>query len=98
MSILCHSSNFVSKGRLPEGWEGQEEEGWDQEEDKFINLAPDFVIEIRSKSDSLETLKAKMQEYIENGVRLGWLIDRKNAMLWFIVLRAQLRSIQEQLF
>lgn len=63
-----HSSNFVSKGCLPEGWE----------EDKFINLAPDFVIEIRSKSDSLETLKAKMQEYIENGVRLGWLIDRKN--------------------
>ncbi len=61
---------FVAKGRLPEGW--------DKGEDQFLNLAPDFVIEIRSKTDSLETLKAKMQEYIDNGVRLGWLIDRKN--------------------
>ncbi len=69
-AVRAPDASFVSKGRLPEGW--------DQEEDKFINFAPDFVIEIRSKSDSLETLKAKMQEYIENGVRLGWLIDRKN--------------------
>jgi Uma2 family endonuclease len=38
---------------------------------------PDFVIELRSKSDSLETLQAKLQEYIDNGVRLGWLIDRQ---------------------
>ena len=36
------------------------------------------MIEIRSKADSLKNLQAKMQEYIENGVRLGWLIDRKN--------------------
>lgn len=41
-------------------------------------MAPDFVIEIRSKNDSLEKLKAKMAEYIANSVRLGWLIDRKN--------------------
>ncbi|HEY9691006.1 MAG TPA: Uma2 family endonuclease [Oculatellaceae cyanobacterium] len=61
---------FVAKGRLPEGW--------DEGEDQFLNLAPDFVIEIRSKTDSLETLKAKMQEYIAHGVKLGWLIDRKN--------------------
>ncbi|WP_375509924.1 Uma2 family endonuclease [uncultured Nostoc sp.] len=54
---------FVGKGRLPEGW--------DQQEDKFINLAPDFVIEIRSKNDSLAKLKAKMEEYISNGVKLG---------------------------
>ncbi len=53
-------------------------EGWDEEEDKFINLAPDFVIEIRSKNDSLAKLKAKMEEYISNGVQLGWLIDSKN--------------------
>jgi Uma2 family endonuclease len=69
-AVRAPDAAFVAKGRLPEGW--------DQEEDKFINLAPDFVIEIRSKSDSLETLKAKMQEYIDNGVRLGWLVDRKN--------------------
>ncbi len=42
---------------------------------KFLPLAPDFVIELRSESDSLPKLKDKMQEYIENGVSLGWLID-----------------------
>jgi Uma2 family endonuclease len=42
---------------------------------KFLPLAPDFVIELRSESDSLSKLKTKMREYIENGVSLGWLID-----------------------
>jgi Uma2 family endonuclease len=41
----------------------------------FPELVPDFVIELRSKSDSLKTLRAKMEEYRSNGVRLGWLID-----------------------
>ena len=61
---------FVAKGRLPEDW--------DQREDEYIGLAPDFVIEIRSKNDSLSGLQEKMREYIAQGVRLGWLIDRKN--------------------
>ncbi len=41
----------------------------------FGHICPDFVIEIRSSSDRLSTLQAKMQEYIDNGARLGWLID-----------------------
>ena len=41
----------------------------------FGHICPDFVIEIRSASDRLSTLQAKMQEYIDNGARLGWLID-----------------------
>jgi Uma2 family endonuclease len=41
----------------------------------FARIAPDFVIEFRSDSDRLPILKKKMQEYVENGVRLGWLID-----------------------
>jgi Uma2 family endonuclease len=41
----------------------------------FARIAPDFVIELRSDSDRLPILKKKMQEYVENGVRLGWLID-----------------------
>ncbi|MDZ4875896.1 MAG: hypothetical protein CLLPBCKN_005316 [Chroococcidiopsis cubana SAG 39.79] len=45
--------------------------------DKFLPLAPDFVVELMSASDLLEDLQAKMREYIENGVRLGWLIDPK---------------------
>jgi Uma2 family endonuclease len=42
---------------------------------KFPPLCPDFVVEIRSPSDSLAVLKEKMREYVENGARLGWLID-----------------------
>jgi Uma2 family endonuclease len=41
----------------------------------FPHLCPDFVIELRSSSDRLPTLRAKMQEYLKNDVRLGWLID-----------------------
>ncbi|TDN40114.1 Uma2 family endonuclease [Hymenobacter sp. UV11] len=44
---------------------------------KFPPLCPDFVVELRSASDSLTDLTAKMQEYIENGCRLAWLIDPK---------------------
>lgn len=45
--------------------------------DKFLPLAPDFVVELMSASDMLEDIQAKMREYIENGVRLGWLIEPK---------------------
>ncbi|NER84180.1 MAG: Uma2 family endonuclease, partial [Leptolyngbya sp. SIO1D8] len=44
----------------------------------FAPLCPDFVVELRSASDSLGGLEAKLQEYIDNGAVLGWLIDRKN--------------------
>ena len=44
----------------------------------FAPICPDFVIELRSSSDTLTRLRDKMQEYIENGSLLGWLIDRKN--------------------
>jgi Uma2 family endonuclease len=44
----------------------------------FKLLCPDFVVELRSESDSLTTLQAKMREYRENGARLGWLIDPQN--------------------
>ena len=44
----------------------------------FAPLCPDFVVELRSKSDNLEPLREKMREYMANGASLGWLIDRKN--------------------
>jgi Uma2 family endonuclease len=47
----------------------------DKEQERLPPLCPDFVAELRSKSDSLRALQAKMQEYIENGAQLGWLID-----------------------
>lgn len=48
-----------------------------EQREKFIPLCPDFVIELVSPSDSLKKSQDKMQEYMENGCRLGWLINRK---------------------
>lgn len=42
---------------------------------KFPPIAPDFVMELRSVTDNLETLQAKMWEYLDAGVKLGWLIN-----------------------
>lgn len=46
-----------------------------EQKSKFPPLSPDFVVELRSPSDPLATVEAKLREYIENGARLGWLID-----------------------
>ncbi|MGQ0542918.1 MAG: Uma2 family endonuclease [Blastocatellia bacterium] len=48
-----------------------------EERKKFLPVAPDFVVEIRSESDTLNDLQEKMEEWIENGVLLAWLIDTK---------------------
>jgi Uma2 family endonuclease len=50
----------------------------EEQKASFAPICPDFVIELRSKSDRLNELQSKMQEYIDNGALLGWLIDRKN--------------------
>ncbi|NJS12670.1 MAG: Uma2 family endonuclease [Microcoleus sp. CSU_2_2] len=62
-------ASWVEKSR----WEALTPE----QKEKFIPLCPDFVIELVSPSDSLKKTQNKMQEYIENGCRLGWLINRK---------------------
>ena len=49
-----------------------------QEQEKFISLCPDFIVELRFQSDRLKLLQEKMVEYTENGTRLGWLINRKD--------------------
>jgi Uma2 family endonuclease len=48
----------------------------------FLPLCPDFVVEIRSPSDRLSTVQAKMQEYLDNGARLGWLFDPPNRVVY----------------
>lgn len=48
-----------------------------EQREKFPPIAPDFVLELMSPSDSLSETQAKMQEYMNAGVKLGWLIDRK---------------------
>ena len=69
-AVRSPDAAFVAKGPLPADW--------DHQEDEYIPLAPDFAIEICSKNDSLKVLQAKMEEYIDQGVKLGWLIDRQN--------------------
>ncbi len=49
-----------------------------EQQAKFAPICPDFVIELMSPSDNLSITQAKMQEYQENGTRLGWLINRKD--------------------
>lgn len=46
-----------------------------EQKKKFPPIAPNFVLELMSPTDTLEETQAKMQEYIENGVQLGWLLD-----------------------
>ena len=59
--------SWVSEERLAELTDAQRE--------KFLPLCPEFVLELRSPSDRLSVVKEKMQEYIDNGAELGWLID-----------------------
>ncbi len=59
--------SWVSEERLAELTDVQRE--------KFLPLCPEFVLELRSPSDRLSVVKEKMQEYMENGAELGWLID-----------------------
>lgn len=49
-----------------------------EQRQKFPPIAPDFVIELRSRSDNLQTLQDKMLEYLQSGVRLGWLFNPQN--------------------
>ncbi|OJJ20412.1 hypothetical protein BKI52_18310 [marine bacterium AO1-C] len=52
---------------------------WNQlsesEKNSFAPICPEFIVELKAGSDSLSTLQAKMQEWLNNGVLLGWLID-----------------------
>jgi Uma2 family endonuclease len=78
---------FDSSGgfKLPNGSDRSPDASWipkerwnaltSEQRQKFLPLCPDFVIELRSPSDNLKTLQDKMKEYIENGTRLGWLIN-----------------------
>jgi Uma2 family endonuclease len=71
--------------RLPNGAERSPDAAWvamerwlalsPQEQRGFPPLCPDFVMELRSPTDRLMSLQTKMQEYLDNGLRLGWLIN-----------------------
>ena len=85
LGIVFSSSTIF---RLPNGAKRSPDVAWiklerwealkQEEREKFPPLTPDFIIELRSKTDRLKTLQEKMQEYIDNGLRLGWLINPQN--------------------
>jgi Uma2 family endonuclease len=54
----------------------------DKQKASFAPICPDFVVELRSANDTLKSLQTKMQEYIENGARLGLLIDRQTRTVY----------------
>jgi Uma2 family endonuclease len=53
-----------------------------EELEGFPHLCPDFIVELRSKGDTLKELKNKMKEWIDNGCRLGWLIDADEEIVY----------------
>ena len=61
---------WIEKSR----WEAVGED----EQDDLLVICPDFVAELRSKTDRLSAVQKKMREYLDNGARLGWLIDPKS--------------------
>jgi Uma2 family endonuclease len=66
-AVRSPDASWVSKKRL---------EALSEEElQKFAPLCPEFVVELRSPSDSLKVSQEKMEEYIANGAELGWLLD-----------------------
>ncbi|HAO13915.1 MAG TPA: hypothetical protein DCQ51_22840 [Planktothrix sp. UBA8407] len=81
---------FDSSGgfKLPNGADRSPDASWvrrdrwdtltPKQREKFVPLCPDFLVELRSGSDTLKPLQTKMKEYQENGAKLGWLIDPKN--------------------
>lgn len=74
--------------RLPNGADRSPDAAWivqarwdaltSEQRERFVPLCPDFVVELRSRSDDLGMLQDKMLEYMTNGARLGWLIDPPN--------------------
>jgi Uma2 family endonuclease len=83
---LCFDSSTCFK--LPNGADRSPDVAWItndrwnaltlEQQGKFPPIAPDFVLELMSPTDSLTQTQAKLQEYMANGVQLGWLLYRKN--------------------
>jgi Uma2 family endonuclease len=66
-AIRSPDGSWMSRAR----WESLSRE----EQKRFLHVIPDFVVELRSPSDRIKVVRDKLREYIEQGVRLGWLID-----------------------
>jgi Uma2 family endonuclease len=63
----------------------------------FVRLCPDFVVELRSDTDGLADLQTKMQEYLDNGAKLGWLIDPKHRRVYVYRQGQPLEQLEDPL-
>lgn len=89
--------------RLPNGAKRSPDASWvlrsrwealsSEDKRKFPPLCPDFVMELRSQTDSLEKLRLKMLDYRANGCRLGWLIDPQTPLVEIYRLSQDVETI-----
>ena len=85
--VFDSSTAFIlpnGANRAPDAcWVSQER--WEaltpEQKGTFANICPDFVVELRSASDTLKSLQEKMREYMDNGAKLGWLINPQNSIV-----------------
>ena len=64
------------------------------EKESFPPICPDFVLEIRSKTDKLTDLQSKMEEWIEGGCKLGWLLDIENLQFFIYKPESEVQVLQ----
>jgi Uma2 family endonuclease len=64
-----------------------------QDQEKFAPICPDFIAELRSKTDSLKRLKNKMHVWMDNGCRLAWLIDPDNEKVFIYRTGKEIETI-----
>lgn len=106
---LGYTFNSSTIFKLPNGADRSPDVAWVQKERwenltpeqhrKFPPIAPDFVIELRSATDELETLRQKMLEYLDAGVKLGWLINpqQQQVEIYRINKTVELRNLPTEL-
>ncbi|HEX8459255.1 MAG TPA: Uma2 family endonuclease [Pyrinomonadaceae bacterium] len=74
-------------------------ERWDalteEEQERFPPLCPDFVVELRSRTDTLKNLRRKMEEYLANGAQLGWLIDPQERRVYVYRAGAEVEELDD---
>ena len=90
--------------RLPNGAVRSPDASWikksrlagvsDDDKKKFVPLCPDFIIELRSATDSLSVLKEKMQEYLDNGAQLGVLLDPEQRRVYVYRPGAEVEELE----
>jgi Uma2 family endonuclease len=66
-----------------------------EERKKFAPVCPDFVVELRSETDPLEKLQAKMREYVDSGASLGWLIDATTRKIYVYRPNAEMEVLKD---